>query len=135
MPQPNLGGVRLLLLVQARVEGPPKTTANFILTGQPFDITPEWSEQTVHLVPDPDQWTCLGSRRDLTGVYGYGDIAQVLGDVNVDIIFILFPLNIVPVGAVEDRHRQWAAKDYKVDMEYLPKGLVMFDTVQIEYAG
>ena len=27
-----------------------------------------------------------------------------------------------------------AAKDYKIDMQYLPKGLVMFDLVQIEYA-
>ena len=52
---------------------------------------------------------------------------------NVDIIFVLFPLRIVPIGEVEDIHHQWAARDYKVDMQYLPKGLVMFDTVQIEY--
>lgn len=77
---------------------------------------------------------CLGARHDLTDVYGYGDIAEVLRDVNVDIIFVLFPLNIVPIEKVENIHRQWAAKDYKVDMEFLPKGLVMFDTVQIEYA-
>lgn len=134
VPQPGLGGAQLLLLAQAKVHGPPRTTANFILTGQPFKITPEWSEQTVHLAPDPQQWTCLGARHDLTDVYGYGDIAEVLRDVNVDIIFILFPLTIVPIEDVENIHRQWAAKDYKVDMQYLPKGLVMFDTVQIEYA-
>jgi hypothetical protein len=130
----DLGGVQLLLLVQSNVDRPPRTTANFILTGQPFEITPDWTEQTVELIPDPKRWMCLGARHDLTDVYGYGDIAEVLRDVNVDIIFVLFPLNIVPIEKVENIHRQWAAKDYKVDMEFLPKGLVMFDTVQIEYA-
>tara|TARA_Y100000588_G_scaffold382020_1_gene468698 strand:+ start:208 stop:945 length:738 start_codon:yes stop_codon:yes gene_type:complete len=134
VPQPDLGGAQLMLLAQAKVEGPPKTITNFVLTGQPFEITPDWSEQSVTLVSDPDQWTCLGSRHDLTDFYGYGDIAEVLSDVNVDLIFILFPLNVVPIGEVENRDRQWAAIDYKVDMQYLPKGLVMFDTVQIEYA-
>jgi hypothetical protein len=133
IPSPDLGGAQLLLLVQSHVDGPPKTTPNFILTGQPFEITPEWSEQTVKLVPDPDQWTCLGSRHDMVHQYGYGDIAEVLSDVNVDIIFILFPLKIVPIGEVEDINHQWANKDYKVDMEFLPKGLVMFDTVKITY--
>ncbi|MDP6355938.1 MAG: hypothetical protein QF473_12585 [Planctomycetota bacterium] len=133
VPSPDIGGAQLLLLVQSHVEGPPKTTPNFILSGQPFEITREWSEQTVKLVPDPDQWTCIGSRHDMVHQYGYGDIAEVLRDVNVDIIFILFPLNIVPIGEVDDIHHQWANKDYKVDMEYLPKGVVMFDTVQITY--
>ncbi|MDA1143137.1 MAG: hypothetical protein O3B01_31640 [Planctomycetota bacterium] len=133
IPSPDLGGAQLLLLVQSHVEGPPKTTPNFILTGQPFEITPEWSEQTVKLDPDPDQWTCLGSRHDMVHQYGYGDIGEVLSDVNVDIIFILFPLKIVPIGKVDDIDHQWANKDYKVDMEFLPKGLVMFDTVKIAY--
>ena len=135
VPRPDLGGAQLLLLAQARVDGSPSTTANFVLTGQPFRITPEWSEQTVRLVPHPEQWTCLGARHDMTEVYGYADIADVLRDVNVDIVFVLFPLTIVPVGDVDDIHRQWAAKDYTVDMQPLPKGLVMFDTVQIEYGG
>ena len=58
----------------------------------------------------------------------------MLQDVNVDSIFVLFPLKIVPIGEVADIHHAWAAKEYKVDMQYLPKGLVMFDTVQIEYS-
>lgn len=132
-PHPDAGGAQLLLLVQAHVDGPPKTTPNFILTGRPFAITPDWSEQTVQLVPDPEAWTCLGARHDLADHYGYGNIAEVLRDVNVDIIFILFPLTVVPLGEVDDIHHQWAGRDYKVDMQYLPKGLVMFDTVRIEY--
>ena len=131
-PDPTAGGVQMLFLVQAKTEDA-STTTNFVLTGQPLAITPDWSEQTIELVPDPEQWTCLGARHDLTEVYGNGDIGEVLRDVNHDIIFILFPLNVVPVGEVEDLHRQWAAIDYKVDVEFLPKGLVMFDRVQIEY--
>ena len=129
----DLGGAQLLLLVQAQVDRPLTTRANFILTGQPFRITPEWSEQTVELVPDADQWTCLGARHDMTDVYGCTDVAEVLRDVNIDVIFVLFPLTVVPVGEAQDSHRQWAAKDYKVDVQYLPKGLIMFDTVRIEY--
>lgn len=132
--QGDLGDVQLFIHVQAHLEGPPKRTANYILTGQPFEITEDWSEQTVQLLPNPEQWTSLGARHDLTDVYGDGDIAEVLSDVNHDIIFLLFPLNVVPVGEVDDVHRMWAARDYKVDMEYLPKGLIMFDTVQIEFA-
>ena len=132
-PRPDLGGAQLLLLVQAHIDGRPGMTANFVLTGQPLRITPEWSEQAVQLTPDPDQWTCLGTRHDLTDLYGDADIGDVLRDVDVDIIFVLFPLTIVPIGDAEDIHRQWAGRDYKVDMQYLPKGLVMFDTVQIEY--
>ena len=41
---------------------------------------------------------------------------------------------IVPIGEVDNIDVQWAAKDYKIDMQNLPKSLVMFDTVQIEYA-
>ncbi|MBI3921465.1 MAG: hypothetical protein HY318_08625 [Armatimonadetes bacterium] len=134
-PRPDVGGAQLLLLVQGHVQGPPETTPNFILTGQPFQITKDWSEQTVHLVPDPAQWTCLGARHDTTYVYGYGDIAEVLRDVNIDLLFVLFPLTIVPLGEVSGLHRQWAMIDYKVDMQHLPRGLVMFDTVKIEYPG
>jgi hypothetical protein len=131
VPCRDLGGARLLLLAQARL---PHTTANYVLTGQPFSVTPDWSEQTVRLAPDARQWTCLGARHDLSQVYGCGDVAAVLADVNVDLIFVLFPLRVVPVEVVDDADRRWAAKDYKVDLQYLPKGLVMFDTVRIQYA-
>ena len=132
-PHPDLGGAELLLLVQSQIEGSPIARANLVLTGQPFRTTPDWSDQTVHLTPDPSQWTCLGARHDMAHVYGCGDIEEVLADVNVDIIFVLFPLVVRPIGEVEDMHRSWAARDYKADMQYLPKGLVMFDTVEIEY--
>jgi hypothetical protein len=126
-------GAQLVFHVQAKTD---KTTANFALTGQPFRMTRQWSEQTVTLVPDPKQWTCLGARHDMQDVYGCDDIRKVLADVNLDIIFLLFPVNVVPASdnlQGQDIHRLRAGKDYPVDQEFLPKGLVMFDTIQIDY--
>jgi hypothetical protein len=134
LPRPGevtmgLQGSQLVLLVQAETAG---TTANMVLTGQPFRITRDWSEQSVRLVPDPAQWTCLGARRDHRS-YGCAEIAEVLKDVNLDIILILFPLKIVPIGKVEDPHGSRAGEAYPVDQTALPKGLLMVDTVKIEY--
>ncbi len=134
-PRPDLGGARLLLLAQARPASAPERPVNFVLTGQPFEVTPQWSEQSVRLAPDPARWTCIGARHDLTGVYGYGDIGEILSDVNIDLIFILFPLRVEPLVEVADPDRSWANKDYPVDMRHLPKGLVMFDRVRIDYPG
>ena len=124
-------GAQLVFHVQAATA---KTTANFALTGQPFKIMREWSEQTVTLAPDPKQWTCLGARHDMQNEYGCDDIAKVLAAVNLDIIFLLLPVKVVPAcGGIEDINIPRAVKDYPVDPQYLPKGLVMFDTIKIEY--
>jgi hypothetical protein len=104
------------------------------LTGQPFRITHDWSERTVTLSPDPSQWTCLGARHDMTAEYGCDDIGKVLADVNIDIIFILFPIKVVPArGGITDINGPRAVKDYPVDQQYLPRGLIMFDTIRIDY--
>ena len=125
-------GAQLLLLAQAETD---KTTANMVLSGQPFKVTKDWSEQTVTLVPDPEQWTCLGSRHDSTHKYGCDDIARVLEDVNVDIIFVWFPLDVVPrSGDLPDMHIPRAGQDYPVDRDRLPKGLIMFDYVKLQFS-
>jgi hypothetical protein len=54
-------GARLHLLCQGADD---RLTSGWLLTGQAFEVTEDWSEQTVTAVPDPDQWTCLGSRHD-----------------------------------------------------------------------
>ena len=125
-----LRGAQLVLLVQADVPG---TRTNFVLTGQPLTIAPDWVETTLTLRPDPDEWVCLGSHRDRTHVYGYGDIRDVLRDVNCDIIFVLFPLDVRPVEDVADVHALRPYRDYTPDARYLPSGVVEFDTVRIEY--
>lgn len=129
----DLKGAQILLLVE-RETG--KTTVDMALTGQPFKLTKEWSEQTVTLKPDPKQWTCMGSRHDMKDEYVCDDIATVLKDVNVDIIFILFPAKAVPADPVisePEVDRLRAVKDYAVIQDVLPKGLIMFDSIKIEY--
>jgi hypothetical protein len=127
----NLKGAQLVLLCQARVG---KLASNYVLVGQPFAITPDWSEQTVMLVPDPEQWLCLGARHDLLNVYGCDEIEAVLRDVNIDIIFVLHPLNILPMEAEEHgAHYRRPEVHYAVDRTLLPTGYVMLDEVRIEY--
>jgi len=128
----ELKGAKVVLIAQAKVG---KVFINHVLTGQPFEVTSDWSEQTVTLVPDARQWKCLGSRRDRTTSYGWGEIADVLRDVNADIIFTLHPLEIVPRERIEgDVHQLRAGKDYLVDQSCLPKGCIMLDEVRIEFA-
>ncbi|MSP13060.1 MAG: hypothetical protein EXR62_08885 [Chloroflexi bacterium] len=123
-------GAELVLLAQADVPG---TRTNWVMTGQTFKITPEWSDQTITLVPDPSQWLCLGTRHDLTHVYGYGDIIEVLKNVDVDLILVFHPLKIVSLKEGVDVDLMRTHRDYEPDYQYLPSGYVMFDTITIEY--
>jgi len=122
----------LVLLAQAKVGD---TTVNSVLSAQPIRITPDWSEQTIVLEPEDEQWTCLGSRHDRQDFYGWGKIADVLNDLNVDIIFVFHPLDIVPADPIEgDPHILRAGQDYPVDLSRLPHGEVHLDQVKIEFS-
>ncbi len=90
----DLKGAQLLLLVHSENGG---RNVNLVLHTQPFRITREWSEQSVTLVPEPDQWTCLGGRHDMLDTRVCADVDEVLADVNANIMFVLFPLEIVPL--------------------------------------
>lgn len=127
----DLKGTNLYLLAQSQT---PKTTANLILAAQPIEITEDWSEQTIVLANDPMQWTCLGSRKDLSSLYGCDDLDTALADVNVDLIFVLFPLDIeAACSGVADLHGLKADVDYPVDARKLPRGLIQFESIAIEY--
>lgn len=134
----DLQGSELLLLVQGKTA---KTMANFVLSGQPLRVERDWTEQTLVLSPDPKQWTCLGARWDKVDQYGCDDIATLLKDVNFDIMFVLFPLKVVPTHPelVKDMHKMRPGQDYpdypsyEVEQKYLPKGVIMFDSVRIDY--
>jgi len=123
-------GSDLLLLVQSRL---PATTANYVLTGQPFHVSPEWTEQTVTLSTNPTEWTCRGTRHDLLDYYGCGDIVDVLSDVNVDLILVLFPLEIVAASPDTDLHQIRPHLDYDINWDVLASGRIEFDTIRIEY--
>ena len=75
----------MVLHCQSRIG---EKAVNFVLHGQPFAITPDWSEQTITLTTDPDQWLCLGARHDNTDIYAWGELEEVLRDVNIDIILL-----------------------------------------------
>ena len=127
-----LRGAKLLVLVQAKVGD---HAINHVLMAQPFEVTPDWSEQTITLVSDPQQWKCMGSRHDRMDHYGWGEIADVLRDVNGDIILVLHPLDVVPAAPIDgDPHLLKAGEDYAVDLTRLPSGHITLDEVWIEFA-
>jgi len=129
----EMRNTQLLLLVQAVVG---KRCSGWLLTGQPFQVTPDWSEQTVTLAPDESQWTCLGSRHDRTDFYGHIELATILSDVNTDILLVTYPLDVQPMGPIAgDPHILRPVKDYPVWQSRLPEGYVMLDTARIDYAG
>jgi hypothetical protein len=107
--------------------------ANYVLTGRPFQVTPDWSEQTVTLSANPRDWTCLGARHDLLGYYGCDDIDAVLQDVNVDLILVLFPVQVTPLDPGVEIHSGRPHFEYEVDWSTLPSGTVEVDTIRIDY--
>ena len=107
---------------------------DFVLYSQSFAVAPDWSEQTIPLPPDPEQWLWPGVRHDLKDVYGRGDIESVLRDVNIDILLLLHPLRIVPSQPQPDGpHFRRAELDYEVDRSYLPSGEIRLGEVQIDF--
>lgn len=125
-------GSQLLLLCQAVQE---EICSGWLLTGQPVHVTRDWSEQTVIAVPERSGWTCLGARHDRTDFYGEIPLETVLHDVNTDILLVLFPLDIAPMGPLAgEPHRLRPEKDYPVWRSRLPEGYVLLDEVQIEFA-
>ncbi|HWL51019.1 MAG TPA: hypothetical protein VNQ90_01190 [Chthoniobacteraceae bacterium] len=127
-----LRGSRMTVLVQSQPDahGP---RANWVNTGQHFIITPDWSDQELLLRPDPADWTFLGSRHNLTSLYGYVPIEETLANVNVSFIFVLYPLAIAAVEPVEDLHLAWADRDYTARRDLLPVGHVEFAYVWFHY--
>jgi hypothetical protein len=125
-------GANLCLLCQAVQGG---ICSGWLLTGQPLRVTPEWTTQSIQCICDERQWTCLGSRHDRADYYGHIELARVLGDVNADILFVLYPLEISPMGLIAgDPHRLRPEKDYPVWRSRLPEGYVMLDEVRIDFA-
>ena len=124
-------GAEPVLLIQACID---ETTSAWVLTGQPLQITPDWSEQTIICTPDPAQWTPMGSRHDRQDCYGTLPLEQVLANVNVDIMLILFPLDIAPMGPLDgDPDILRPEKDYPVWRSRLPEGYITLDRIDIDF--
>ena len=123
----------MLLLVQGRIG---EIISGWLLTGQPVAVREEWTEHTIIATPDPAQWTCLGARRDRADYYGFHPLELVLKEVNTNIMFVLFPLEIQPMGPIAaDPHILRAGRDYPVWTSRLPEGYIQLDTVKIEFGA
>jgi hypothetical protein len=63
-------------------------------------------------------------------------LATVLGDANADILFVLYPLDVAPMGPlVGEPHVLRPERDYAVWRSRLPEGYVMIDEVRIDFPG
>jgi len=126
-------GTRFSVLVQGSVDG---LTSGWVLTGQTFEVTPDWSEQTVVCVPDSAQWTSIGSRHDRTDTYAEKPLLQVLADVNVNMHLIMFPVKPRPMGRIDgDPHRLRAGRDYPIWPSSIAQGYIEVDRIQMEFPG
>lgn len=126
-------GAQPVLLLQAAAD---KIVSGWACTGRHLQVTRDWSEQQILIEADESLWTCLGGRHDRANYYAKLDLAKVLSNVNVNLMLILFPLNVVPMGTVDgDPHRLRADWDYPVWRSRLPEGYVVLDEVRIEFGG
>lgn len=126
-------GTKLSLLIQGSKNG---LTSGWVLTGQTFAVNHEWSETTVTAVPDPSQWTSIGSRHDRTDTYGEKPLLDILSNVNVNIHIIMFPVKPRPMGEIGgDPHRLRAGRDYPIWPSSIAQGYVEVDRIQIDFAS
>ena len=129
----ELRGAQLVLLLQSTIDC---LCSGWLLTGQAISITPDWSEPTITCTVDESQWVNLGTRRDRADRYGFLPLDRVLADVNTNLLLVLFPLNVVPMGPISgDPLVLRPGRDYPVWQSRLPEGYVMVDTVEIEFAA
>ena len=106
----------------------------WLLTGQTFAVTADWSEQTIECTPQVNQWTCLGSRHDRVDFYGRSPLEAVLANVSSNILLVLYPLEIAPMGPLPgDPHLLRPERDYPVWRSRLPEGYVELDEIRIEF--
>ena len=125
-------GSQLVLLIQGNVEG---ITSGWLFTARPFHVNESLSERTITLDPNPANWTALGVRHDRGDMYGVKPLERVLSDVNVNIMLVLFPLDVLPMGPIDgDSHILRPERDYPVWRHRLPEGYVTLDEVRIEFA-
>lgn len=125
-------GSQAVLLIQGNIEG---ITSGWLCTGQPFAVSESTSQQTITLDADPAEWTALGVRHDRADMYGVKPLGQVLSNVNVNIMLVLFPLDVAPMGPLDgDTHLLRPERDYPVWRHKLPEGYITLDEVKIEFA-
>jgi len=126
-------GTQFSLLLQGSVDG---IISGWVLTGQTFTVTPDWSEQSVVCVPDQSHWVSLASRHDRTDTYGEKPFRSILSNVNVNIHLLMFPVKPRPMGRIGgDPHQLRAGRDYPIWPSSIAQGYVEVDRVSIEFSS
>lgn len=124
-------GTKICVLIQGSQDG---MVTGWIHTGKTMTVTPEFSEQSVKLVPDESKWTCLGARQGREDFYGRTPLNRILSDVNVNLYLLLFPVMPKPMGPIAgDPHQLRAGKDYPVWPSSIAQGYVAVDTIRIDW--
>ena len=124
-------GAELMVLLQGTVDG---IISGWLCAGQPFHVSQEMTDQTIALAPDPDQWRALGTRPERADMYGVKPLRDVLAGVDANIMLVLFPLDIAPMGPLDgDPHVLRPERDYPVWRHKLPEGYVSLDSVRIRF--
>lgn len=123
-------GAQLCVLLQGVVDG---ICSGWVQTTDTLEVHQQQTEQSVILDPDPAGWTALGSRHNRTDMYGVKPLESVLGHVSSSIMLLLFPVEVVPMGAIQgDMHQLRPGRDYPVWRHKLPEGYVTLHDMSIE---
>ena len=62
--------------------------------------SPWWIDYN-HAPPGIGYFHMLGSRHDRTDMYGVKPLERVLSKADVNIMFLLYPINVVPMGPID----------------------------------
>jgi hypothetical protein len=123
---------QICVLVQGSHEG---KVSGWVLASRPPRLTAEYTDQVVDLKPDPRSWVCLGARHGREDMYGVVPLDTILGNVNVNLYLVLFPVHPRPLGPLAgDPHRLRAGRDYPIWPSSVTQGYVAVDTIRLEFA-
>ena len=74
-------------------------------------------------------------RHDRADMYCVKPLDRVLSNVNVNIMLVLFPLDVAPMGPFDaDPHILRPERDYPVWRHRLPEGYITLDEMRIDFA-
>ncbi len=109
-----------------------------MLTRKVFALGSTFTETSVGLFLKSSNWLVLGARNVRKDMYGVRVFANVLSNVDVNSVLLLFALNFEPMGfLVGDAQLLRPDRDYPVWRSDLPEGYVILDSVrgQCRYVG
>lgn len=124
---------QVCLLVQGSHNG---KVSGWVHSGRPLTVSCDFTEQSVMLTPDPQLWTCLGARSGREEMYGFVPLDTILGNVNVNLYLVVFPVHPRPLGPLAgDPHHLRAGRDYPLWPSSIAQGYIAVDTFRVEFSA